>query len=305
MYEDLLCRRSPQLRIKKQVSARDIYPAGVSFWAGFDRIEVERQENGMCNIAVCDDSALDRKYLMERIDRIATNQELRIYEFESGIELLEAMNDIQFAAVFLDIQMKDMSGDDTAKKIRDLDDSLILVFYTGYATVTPERLEVLPFRYLMKNMPDAQFDEYIKATLNKVEECNRMPMLAANLQKRAIYINSKFVIYIEKYKKSTRAELVPIAYDIYGIKADEHGKYPDVRISDPLEKTYEKLKRYGFGCPHDSYIINFEYMNTCTARLLGLEGVDIEFPIARSKAKEFHALKGQFIRAKYVGSDES
>ena len=259
----------------------------------------------MCNIAVCDDSVSDRKHLIERIYKIAAGREFRIYEFGSGIELLEAMKDIRFAAVFLDIQMKDMSGDETAKKLRDLDDSLVLVFYTGRAPITPERLEVLPFRYLMKNMPDAQFDAYIKAILDKVEACSSMPVLAANLQKRAVYINSKYVIYIEKYKKSTRAHLVPMAYEIYGIKADEHGKYPDVRISDPLEKTYEKLKQYGFGCPHDSYIINFEYMNTCTAKILGLEGVGSEFPIARSKAKEFHALRGKFIQAKYVGSDEA
>ena len=259
----------------------------------------------MCNIAVCDDSVSDRKHLIERIYKIAAGREFRIYEFGSGIELLEAMKDIRFAAVFLDIQMKGMSGDDTAKKIRDLDDSLVLVFYTGREPITPERLEVLPFRYLMKNMPDAKFDVYIKAILDKVEACSNMPVLAANLQKRAVYINSKYVIYIEKYKKSTRAQLVPMAYEIYGIKADAHGKYPDVRISDPLEKTYEKLKQYGFGCPHDSYVINFEYMNTCTARVLGLEGVAGEFPIARSKAKEFHALKGKYIRAKYVGSDET
>lgn len=254
----------------------------------------------MCDIAVCDDSAMDRKDLIGRINRIAVNQELRIYEFSSGTALLEAMKKIRFTAIFLDIQMEGMNGDDTAKGIRELDPTVILAFYTGFSAPTPERFEVLPFRYLMKNMPDAKLDEYVKATLEKAVESSEMPTLAANLLKKGIFISSKYIKYIEKYKKSTRAELAPVAYDIYGIEADENGKYPDVRISDTLENIFQKLKRYGFGCPHSSYIINFQYMNNCTRKSLGLIGVDTEFPIARSKSKEFNELRKQYICSKYV-----
>lgn len=254
----------------------------------------------MCDIAVCDDSAIDRKNLIERINRIAVSQSLQIYEFSSGEALLKAMKNNRFAAVFLDIQMKGMSGDDTAKKIRELDSTVVLAFYTGFSALTPERLEVLPFRYLMKNMPDVQLDEYVKATLEKAAEYRDMPVLDAKVQRKGIYINAKYIMYIEKHKKSTRAELAPMAYDIYGIKADENGKYPDVRISDTLWNIYNKLKRYGFGCPHNSYIINFHYMNNCTSSSLKVEGVNTEFPISRSKMKEFNELRKQFICAKYV-----
>ena len=254
----------------------------------------------MCEIAVCDDSALDREHLVERIKRLAVHQKLRIHEYSSGTELLDAMNHIRFTAIFLDIQMEGMSGDDTAKQIRERDSTLVLAFYTGYAEPTPERFEVMPFRYLMKNMPDAQLDEYVKATLNKAEECSSMPVLAANLHKKAIFIDSKYIIYIEKYKKTTRAELTPEAYERYGIKAGEDGRYPDIRIAGTLEKIYAKLKRHGFGWPHNSYIINFKYMKTCTCKSVRLENVAVELPIARSKTKEFNELKGRFICAKYV-----
>lgn len=253
----------------------------------------------MYDIAVCDDSTLDRERLIERINCV-TAHELRIHEFSSGEELLEAMNNIRFSAIFLDIQMKGMSGDVTAKRIRELDSTLVLVFYTGVAAPTPERIEVLPFRYIVKNMPSTQFDEYVKATLDKAAECRSMPTLAAIQHRNVFYVNSKYIIYIEKYNKNTRAELVPSAYRTYGIKADTYGKYPNIRIPDTLENIYGKLKQYGFGCPHSSYIINFEYMNTCTSKLLKLDGVDTEFPITRSKVKEFNELKGRFIRAKYV-----
>ena len=76
---------------------------------------------------------------------------LRIHEYESGKELLSAMNHIRFAAVFLDIQMKELDGEETAKRIRQLDSSLVLVFYTGFAEPSPRTIEVQPYRYIMKN----------------------------------------------------------------------------------------------------------------------------------------------------------
>lgn len=254
----------------------------------------------MYDIAVCDDAEWDRDRLIGRINCLASGKELRIHEFSSGEELLKAMNNIRFAAIFLDIQMKGMNGDETAKRIRETDSALVLVFYTGYSAITPERLEVSPFRYLMKDMSASQFDEYIKAALDKAERDISMPMLTANLLKRKLLIDSKYVVYIEKYKKSTRAKLLPIAYSLYGIKTEDNGEYPDIRISDPLYKTYERLKKYGFGYPHDSYIINFKYVTMCTNKIVRLEYVSNELPIARSKMKEFIALRGQYNREKYV-----
>lgn len=258
----------------------------------------------MYDVAVCDDSAWDRDRLIGRINCLASDKELNIHEFSSGTELLKAMNNVRFAAAFLDIQMKGMDGDETAKRIREIDPAFVLTIYTGSSVITPERFEVTPYRYLMKNMPESQFNEYIKATLDMAERNIRIPMLTANLLKRKTLINSKYVIYIEKYKKSTRAKLLPIAYSLYGIEADDNGKYPDIRISDPLYKTYERLKKYGFGYPHDSYIINFKYVTVCTDKVVRLEYGDNELPIARSKMKEFLALRGEYIRGKYVGSED-
>lgn len=104
----------------------------------------------MYNIAVCDDSPMDREHLIERIKSMDVQQGLCIHEFSSGTELLEIMKNIRFAAIFLDIQMEGMNGDETAKRIRELDSTVVLVFYTGIATPTPERFEVTPFRYLVK-----------------------------------------------------------------------------------------------------------------------------------------------------------
>lgn len=65
--------------------------------------------------------------------------------------MLSAMKSIRFAVIFLDVQMKKMDGEETAKRIRCLDNNLVLAFYTGFVESSPKTLEVQPYRYIMKN----------------------------------------------------------------------------------------------------------------------------------------------------------
>jgi two-component system response regulator LytT len=90
---------------------------------------------------------------------------------------------------------------------------------------------------------------------------------------------------------------------IYGIKPDENGELPDIRIPEKLEKIYEKLKDHGFGYPHDSYIINLKYLVYCTSKILKLKDVENTFQIARSKVSEFNSLKETFMLSKYKEGD--
>lgn len=65
----------------------------------------------MYNIAICDDSVVDMKHLRECICKHAEDIDyMQIYEYTSGEELLEAMGDIPFTLIFLDVQMEGMDG---------------------------------------------------------------------------------------------------------------------------------------------------------------------------------------------------
>ena len=265
-----------------------------------------RKGNGdnMFEIAVCDDCEMDRERLIKHIDNKDNQYELRIHEYESGEELLSAMSDVRFSAIFLDIQMQEMDGEETAKRIRMLDANVVLVFYTGFVEPSPRTIEVQPYRYIMKNMSERQIEEYVKVAMERMRAIYSMPQIRANLYKKQIIIDPKHVLYIEKYKKNTRVHLAPFAYGIYGITIEKDGSEPVLHLTAPLEKTYESLKAYGFGCPHSSYIINFSFLRICTGKTLKLAGVPFDFPIARSMTKAFSEQKERFMQAKYVrGSD--
>lgn len=178
----------------------------------------------MYNIAVCDDDALDRSLLISRIEENKLCQMgVRIHEYSSGTELLSAMEKISFALIFLDIQMAGMDGDETAIQIRKRDFNVILVFNTGFVEPTPQRIEVQPYRYIMKNMPLIKTNEYIDAALRKMVRNAMKPVLCANVGKDKFLIKADDIIYIEKYKKGVRIHITDAAYGFYKIPDDKDG----------------------------------------------------------------------------------
>lgn len=258
----------------------------------------------MFEIAVCDDNTFDRKQLIQRICRNMTEPEkIRIHEYESGMSLLAAIKSIRFSIIFLDVQMNGLDGEETAVRLRGLDNNVILVFYTGFAEPTPRSFEVQPYRYIMKNMPDQVMDKYIKDSLNKMVEFGQTPLLSANMNRERLFLKADDIVYIEKYKKNTRVYISENVMRTYGVESSIDGEAPIIRIPDKLENIYEKLKSYGFGYPHDSYIINFKYLVYCTSKNLKLKDMSNTFQIARSKAQEFHRLKEEFMLSKYREGD--
>ncbi|WP_077610636.1 LytR/AlgR family response regulator transcription factor [Clostridium sp. Marseille-P2415] len=258
----------------------------------------------MFEIAICDDSAEDRIQLIEQIwKNIEDHDKIRIHEYESGACLLTALKKIRFSIIFLDVQMKGMDGEETALKLREFDNNVILVFYTGFAEPSPRSFEVQPYRYIMKNMPDQVMGRYIQDSLNKMIEFGQAPLLTANMNREKLFLKADDIVYIEKYKKSTRVYISENVMCIYGVENDDKGETPVIRIPDKLENIYEKLKCYGFGYPHDSYIINFKYLIYCTSKILKLKDVGNTFQIARSKATEFNKLKEEFMLSKYRKGD--
>ena len=255
----------------------------------------------MLKIAICDDCSDDRKTLSKYINAGKPGIEFYIYEYESGPALLKAMEETRFSVVFLDIQMKDMNGHIVAQEIRKLDSRLILAFYTGLVEPSPESFVVSPYRYIMKNLPSQTISQYVKDVLEKAKRDEETPRLFANVNKQQFFIDPKYVLYIEKYKKSSRVHLVDDAYELYGIEKNEAEKYPDIRVAESLESIYRRLKDFGFGCPHSSYIINFYYLCKYSGNEIYLINLKEEFSITRGKSKAFHKEMKDYIQSKCPG----
>ena len=104
-------------------------------------------------IAICDDSDADRQYFSRIVTEWAakTNYTVKIAFFSSAENFLfHYAEKSDFDILLLDIEMGDMDGVTMAKKLRQNNDSIQIIFITGYSDYISEGYEVDALHYLMK-----------------------------------------------------------------------------------------------------------------------------------------------------------
>lgn len=104
-------------------------------------------------IAICDDSDVDRQYVSGLVAKWAENTEHTVLTalFSTAEDFLfhyAEKND--YDILLLDIEMGDMDGVTMAKKLRQDNDTVQIVFITGYSDYISEGYEVAALHYLMK-----------------------------------------------------------------------------------------------------------------------------------------------------------
>ena len=80
----------------------------------------------MFSIALCEDNSLQREELKKNLEEVLTplGIQYEILTFEKGEELLDAYPK-NLDLLFLDIQMGNLTGMDTAREIRKYDDKIL------------------------------------------------------------------------------------------------------------------------------------------------------------------------------------
>lgn len=101
----------------------------------------------MLNIVICEDDLPQRLLLYNYLDKILNDicLDYDILEFSSAEELLTNYPR-KLDILFLDIQMGDLSGMDVARKIRNFDSRVEIIFTTAIAEYIYEGYEVRAYR---------------------------------------------------------------------------------------------------------------------------------------------------------------
>lgn len=124
----------------------------------------------MLQIGVCDDSQDARLTLRSALERLLEKREIqyRTYEFSSGEGLLGWMgkHQAELDLVFLDIEMKELNGMETAHRLRQADSGLQLVFVTGYTDYVYDGYAVGALGYLLKPTKPQQLDDILTRALS-------------------------------------------------------------------------------------------------------------------------------------------
>ena len=103
-------------------------------------------------IALVDDSEIERGILLSLITDYGCEKQI-LFEsdcFDSGDAFLSSFSSDKYDIVFMDIFMNGMSGVETASKMRQIDNHVILIFLTASADYMPDAFRVHAFHYILK-----------------------------------------------------------------------------------------------------------------------------------------------------------
>ena len=104
-------------------------------------------------VAICDDSDADRRYIMDMVRSWASaaGHEVQIDGFPSAESFLfRYAGESDYDILLLDIEMGAMDGVTMAKELRKSNDTVQIIFITGYSDYISEGYEVAALHYLMK-----------------------------------------------------------------------------------------------------------------------------------------------------------
>lgn len=114
-------------------------------------------------IAICDDLKEDREHLSSALKEyfFENDMSMELDAFDSGEEFLERAESKNYDLIFLDIYMKNLTGVDVAKKVREDNAKSQIIFTTTSLEHGADSYEVDAFYYLVKPIDKQKLQEVL------------------------------------------------------------------------------------------------------------------------------------------------
>lgn len=230
--------------------------------------------NQMIKIAICDDEEIIRQMVRQHLTSYLSTKEYEysIDLFESGKELVAlGIGILQYQIIFLDINMDDMDGVHTARKIRDVSEDIYIAFLTAYADYSLEGYKVGAIRYLIKNAANMQaaINECMDAILKKL---NREEMKQEfHFLEGDKLLSPHRILYVESKLHKLEFYIMEDSLKIY-------------HMYETLDKWEKEFQNADFLRTHQSYLVNLRYIEKLGKNCLILtNGVELTVPKSRYK----------------------
>lgn len=203
-------------------------------------------------IAICDDEEYFCTKEKELVAGFMNRKgyPYRIDIFSSGRELLDSTDLIsQYDVIFLDINMRELDGIETAKEIRKITRETYIVFVTAFITYAPEGYKVDAIRYLLKDDDclEKAVTECLETIVYKMNYEEQKHVFEFQEGKLEIFFED--ILYIE-------SNLHKLIFHLAGNRKTKYTMYAKLDDMDEL------LRDSGFCRLHKSYLVNLRYVES-------------------------------------------
>lgn len=196
-------------------------------------------------IAICDDEASQIEMVTFLIEKFRTDYpDITVESFGSAEELIDQYErGERFDFLFLDIQMKGITGVDAASRIREKDQGVIIIFISAHSSYVSGAFNAKAFHYLLKPFQAEEFYKVFEQALAQYSKDHYKYSISFKNQTHVVEVRD--IVYIESYKRKLTVNTADgNAYETYS----------------NMSREAKKLAPYGFVQTHQGFLVNVAYV---------------------------------------------
>ena len=231
-------------------------------------------------ISICDDMKQDTQYIASAVKKWAEQENVcvDIHTFPSAESFLfDYAEQKDYDILLLDIEMSSMNGVELAKRIRQDNDAVQIVFITGYSDFMAEGYEVSALHYLMKPVAFDKLSKALNRAADKLNKTEKSVIISVDGERLRIAISD--IVSVEAFAHFCTLTTIHASFKV------------KTSITAVEKMICESAGDEFVRCPR-SYIVGVKYIKSISKTDITLDS-GVKIPLSRS---HYQTVNQAFIR---------
>lgn len=225
----------------------------------------------MLSIAICDDDIHMTGNMERMVQRIAMRNFVKtdIEVFWDGKSLADAVAEgSSFDIIYLDIEMRREDGISSAKRIRQYDKNVLIIYVTSHENHMKESFEVRPFQFIVKPISEEQLEACFKTAYEDINSGDFY--FRYSYQRMDHKVPVRDILYFESNKRKVFIITNNETFEMYS----------------KLNEIEESLKtcKVSFLRVHQSFLVNYKHVKSLSYDFVVLDNGK-RIPISEERRK--------------------
>ena len=235
------------------------------------------------NIAICDDNLQVIGTFEKIVDDcfLGQHNQYACESFLSGEELLQdiSQNTKKYQVYIMDIEMRELSGIETALKIREQDPNCLIIFATSHHELMQEAFDVIPFHFLVKPIDEEKAKRTLLRAFDMLEHAKKIFSFKSG--KTTVTLNYEDIVFFESDKRKIYVQTETEKYEYYGT------------IRDIVDEVSPLM----FSQLHHSFVVNMSKVVTMEKDGIRLRS-GVHIPVSKTYYQSFNAAYKNYVFAR-------
>lgn len=184
-------------------------------------------------------------------------------------------DELDFDLVFMDIEMPGMDGMAAARKLRERDEDMCLIFVTKLFQYAIEGYSVRAMDFLVKPVTPEKLAPKLDRALQTIDR-RRRARIAVQAGEMTKWLDTAEILYVEVMNHTLYYHMKEESFSAYGT----------------IKESEQKLAPLGFARCSNSFLVNLRYVDAISGSEVLIGGDRL--PIGRTKRREFLQRMAEF-----------